>query len=73
MYLSDELLHISIDVVDALFVHALRDSVTQATPPIDAWKYIEQVVQRFPTRGDFDARHLPQVCYMSLTELQPRL
>lgn len=60
MYLSDEPLHISIDVVDTLFAHALRDSVAQAVLPNDAWKRIEQVVQRVPAKGDFDARHLPQ-------------
>ena len=78
MYLSDEPLHISIDaveidVVDTLFVHALRDSVAQATPPGDAWKHIEQAVQRFPARGDFDMSHLPQASYLPLIELQPRL
>jgi hypothetical protein len=73
MYLSDEPLHISIDVVDTLFAHALCDSVAQATPPSDAWKHIEQAVQRFPAQGDFDARHLSKASYMPFTELHPHL
>lgn len=68
MYLSDEPLHISIDDVDldgvdTLFAHALRDSVAQATPPKDAWKHIEQAVQRLPLQEDFDVSHLPQASY----------
>jgi hypothetical protein len=73
MYLSDEPLHISIDVVDKLFTRALRDSVAQATPPADAWKHIEQAVQGFPAQGDFDANHLPQASYVPLTDLQQHL
>jgi len=72
MYLSDEPLHISIDVVDTLFAHTLRDSVAQATPPSDAWKHIEQAVQRFPAHGDFATQRLPQASYIPLTDLQPR-
>ena len=65
MYLSDEPLHISIDVVDTLFAHALRNSVAQVTPPADAWKHIEQAVQRFPVQEDFDVSHLPQASYVT--------
>lgn len=68
MYLSDEPLRISIDVVDTLFVHALRDTVAQATPPSDAWIHITQAVQ-----GDSAMSHLPQASYAPLTEMQPHL
>lgn len=80
MRLSDESLNISIDAVeidaveidgvDALFVHALRASVAQVTPPNDTWKRIEQAVQRFPAQVNFDADHLSQASYVKLTELQ---
>lgn len=73
MYLSDEPLHISVDVVDTLFVHALRDAVVQATPPKEAWNYIEQAVQRFPAQNDLDVRHLHQASHMPFTKIQPRL
>jgi len=66
MYLSDEPLRISIDVVDTLFVHALRDTVAQAVPPQEAWSHIAQAVQ-----GDSAVRHLPQASYIPLTEMQP--
>lgn len=68
MYLSDEPLHISIDVVDTLFAHTLRDSVAQAGPPQEAWTHIAQAVQ-----GDFAVSHLPLASYVPLTEMQPRL
>jgi uncharacterized protein YktB (UPF0637 family) len=65
MYLSDESLRISIDVVDTLFVHALRDSVAQAAPPQESWNHIAQAVQ-----GDSAVRHLPPASYAPLTDMQ---
>jgi uncharacterized protein YktB (UPF0637 family) len=68
MYLSDEPLRISIDVVDTLFVHALRDSVAQAAPPQESWNHIAQAV-----RGDFTVGQLPQASYVPHTNIQPHL
>jgi hypothetical protein len=73
MYLSDEPLHISVEVMDTLFVHALRDSVAKATPPSDAWEHIAQTLQRFPAHGDFATSRLSQASSMPLTDQRPRL
>ena len=64
MYLSDEPLYISTEVVDKLFTHTLRDAVAQAAPSGDAWNHIEQAVQ-----GNFAVRHLPQASYVPLIEM----
>jgi hypothetical protein len=69
MYLSDKPLHISVDIVDMLFIHALRDSVARATPPSDAWNHIEQAVQRLPAQEDLNTRHLHRASYMPLTKI----
>ncbi|HOU15257.1 MAG TPA: hypothetical protein PKZ84_19295 [Anaerolineae bacterium] len=68
MNLSNEPLRISIDVVDTLFVHALRDGIAQATPPSDAWAHITQAVQ-----GDFALPYTSQAAYVPLAELQPHI
>ena len=73
MYLSDEPLHISVDVVDILFAHTLRDVVARVTPPSDAWNHIEQAVQCLPAQGDLHVRHLHQVSHMPFAEIQPHL
>lgn len=68
MNLSNEPLRISMDVVDTLFVHALRDTVAQATPPSDAWTHITQAVQ-----GDFALPYSSKAAYVPLAESQPHI
>lgn len=70
---TGKLLPIPTDVVDALFVHALRGYVAQAVPSHDAWKHIEEDVRGFPAQDTFALSHLSQAPYPLSTEIQQGL
>ncbi|HSQ40402.1 MAG TPA: hypothetical protein VLM78_09605 [Anaerolineales bacterium] len=73
MNATNKPLYISKDVLDTLFAHALQGYVAQAIPPHDVWQHIAENVQHFPSQGNLNISHIPQVSNVLLNGTQQRL